>query len=86
VQRKYPEKEWFIGILPRNLDVPWDRMRDSIGDKVLAECALYYDGLESLEISRRVMSAPELTVFAGTASERRELSHQELNVGGLTGS
>jgi phytoene dehydrogenase-like protein len=83
VQRKYPEKECFIGIVParldptqvpegadtlwlwsgifpRNPDVPWETMKDQIGDKVLAECALYYDGLEDLEISRRVMSAPEL--------------------------
>ncbi|MFA6576822.1 MAG: NAD(P)/FAD-dependent oxidoreductase, partial [Nocardioides sp.] len=83
VQRKYPENECFIGIVPsrldpsqappgqdtfwlwsgifpRNPDVPWETMRESIGDKVLAECANYYDGLESLEINRRVMSAPEL--------------------------
>jgi phytoene dehydrogenase-like protein len=83
VQRKYPEQECFIGIVPsrldpaqapegqdtfwlwsgifpRNPDVPWDTMRDKIGDKVLAECAQYYEGLDTLEISRRVMSAPEL--------------------------
>jgi phytoene dehydrogenase-like protein len=83
VQRKYPEKECFIGIVPsrldpsqapegedtfwlwsgifpRNPDIPWDTMRDQIGDKVLKESAQYYEGLDSLEISRRVMSAPEL--------------------------
>lgn len=83
VQRKYPEQECFIGIVPsrldpsqapegedtfwlwsgifpRNPDIPWESMRERIGDKVLAECAQYYEGLDSLEISRRVMSAPEL--------------------------
>jgi phytoene dehydrogenase-like protein len=83
VQRKYPENECFIGIVPsrldpsqappgqdtfwlwsgifpRNPDIPWDTMRDTIGKKVLAECAQYYQGLESLEIGRRVFSAPEL--------------------------
>jgi phytoene dehydrogenase-like protein len=35
-------------------------MRDTIGKKVLTECAQYYEGLEGLEIGRRVFSAPEL--------------------------
>ncbi|MCW2856615.1 MAG: putative oxidoreductase C10orf33 -like protein [Marmoricola sp.] len=83
VQRKYPENECFIGIVPsrldpsqapagqdtfwlwsgifpRNPDVAWETMRDAIGDKVLRECAQYYEGLDTMEINRRVMSAPEL--------------------------
>jgi len=83
VQRKYPENECFIGIVPsrldptqapdgqdtfwawsgifpRNPDIPWESMREGIGQKMLAESALYYEGLDTMEISRRVMSAPEL--------------------------
>lgn len=48
------------GIFPRNPKVPWDEMRDEIGNKVIKESSLYYEGLDSMEISRRVMSAPEL--------------------------
>lgn len=48
------------GIFPRNPKVPWEEMREQIGDKVLKESSLYYEGLDSMEINRRVMSAPEL--------------------------
>ena len=48
------------GIFPRNPDIPWDTMRDQIGQKMLAESSLYYEGLDTMEINRRVMSAPEL--------------------------
>ena len=48
------------GIVPKNPDVPWEQVRDAVGDKVLAECARYYEGLDSLEIGRRVFSAPDL--------------------------
>jgi len=83
VQRKYPENECFIGIVPSRLDptqapdgqdtfwawsgifprnpaIPWESMREEIGQKMLAESALYYEGLDTMEINRRVMSAPEL--------------------------
>ncbi|WP_354698936.1 NAD(P)/FAD-dependent oxidoreductase [Paraconexibacter sp. AEG42_29] len=48
------------GITPRNPDQPWEEVRDAIGDKVLKECATVYEGLESLEIGRRVFSAPDI--------------------------
>jgi phytoene dehydrogenase-like protein len=48
------------GIVPRNPEEPWESVRDQIGDKVLKECAQYYVGLDSLEIGRRVYSAPDL--------------------------
>jgi phytoene dehydrogenase-like protein len=48
------------GIVPRNPEVPWETVRDEVGDRVLAECARYYEGLDSLEIGRRVYSAPDL--------------------------
>jgi phytoene dehydrogenase-like protein len=48
------------GIVPRNPTVPWEDVRDEIGNRVLKECATVYDGLESLEIGRRVFSAPDL--------------------------
>jgi phytoene dehydrogenase-like protein len=48
------------GIVPRNPKVPWEEMRTKIGDRVIAEASRYYDGLESLEIGRRVFSAPDL--------------------------
>lgn len=83
VQRRYPEQECFIGIVPsrldpsqapagqdtfwlwsgifpRNPEIEWAVMRDKIGDRVINECSQYYQGLESLEIGRRVFSAPEL--------------------------
>ncbi|HWJ82444.1 MAG TPA: NAD(P)/FAD-dependent oxidoreductase [Nocardioides sp.] len=83
VQRKYPDNECFIGIVPsrldptqapagqdtfwawsgifpRNPDIPWSEMKDQVGTKMLKESSLYYEGLDSMEINRRVMSAPEL--------------------------
>lgn len=49
------------GITPARPREPWDEAkRKEIGDKVLKEASLYYEGLESLEIGRRVFSAPDL--------------------------
>jgi phytoene dehydrogenase-like protein len=48
------------GIVPRNPTQPWESMRDEIGNRVLKECATVYEGLDSLEIGRRVFSAPDL--------------------------
>jgi phytoene dehydrogenase-like protein len=48
------------GIVPRNPEIPWEQVRDQVGDQVLKECAQYYDGLDSLEIGRRVYSAPDI--------------------------
>jgi phytoene dehydrogenase-like protein len=49
------------GITPRNPEEePWEEVRDAIGDRVLRECATVYEGIDSLEIGRRVFSAPDL--------------------------
>jgi phytoene dehydrogenase-like protein len=49
------------GITPRNPEEqPWEQVRDEIGNRVLAECAKVYEGLDSMEIGRRVFSAPDL--------------------------
>ena len=48
------------GIVPRNPTQPWDQMKEEIGGRVLKECATVYEGLDSLEIGRRVFSAPDL--------------------------
>ena len=48
------------GIIPAHPTKPWSEMRDQIGDQVMKECAKYYDGIDSLEIGRRVFAAPDL--------------------------
>ncbi|WP_040600196.1 phytoene desaturase family protein [Patulibacter medicamentivorans] len=48
------------GIVPSKPDVPWEEVRDQIGDRVLGEAAGYYEGLDQLEIDRRVFGASDL--------------------------
>ncbi len=48
------------GIVPRNPTQPWETMREEIGNRVLKDCSTVYEGLDSLEIGRRVFSAPDL--------------------------
>jgi phytoene dehydrogenase-like protein len=48
------------GIVPVHPHEPWSEVRDEIGNKVLGEAARYYEGLDGLEIGRRIMSAPDL--------------------------
>ncbi|MEA2346351.1 MAG: hypothetical protein QOG62_138 [Thermoleophilaceae bacterium] len=48
------------GIVPANPIESWESKRDEVGQHVLAECAEYYEGLDSLEIGRCVRSGPEL--------------------------
>jgi phytoene dehydrogenase-like protein len=48
------------GIVPAHPAKPWSEVREQIGDQVLKECAKYYDGIDSLEIGRRVFAAPDL--------------------------
>jgi phytoene dehydrogenase-like protein len=48
------------GIVPVRPHEPWETVRDRVGNQVLAECATYYEGLDSLEIGRAVLSAPDL--------------------------
>jgi phytoene dehydrogenase-like protein len=48
------------GIVPVRPHEPWEKVRDRVGREVLAECGTYYEGLDSLEIGRAVLSTPDL--------------------------
>jgi phytoene dehydrogenase-like protein len=48
------------GVIPVNPQVPWEKMRDEIGNRVLKDCTQYYTGLDSLEIDRAVLGGPDL--------------------------
>ncbi len=48
------------GVVPVHPNKPWETMRDEVGQKVLADAAQYYDGLDSLEIERSVLGGPDL--------------------------
>ena len=48
------------GIVPVHPLEPWEDVREEIGKKLLAECSNYYEGIDSMEIGRKVYSAPEL--------------------------
>jgi len=48
------------GVIPVHPRVPWEEMRDEIGNRVLKDCATYFDGLDSLEIDRTVLGGPDL--------------------------
>ena len=48
------------GVVPAHPEKPWDEVREAVGQSVLAECANYYQGIDSLEIGRSVRSGPEL--------------------------
>ncbi|MEA2171524.1 MAG: hypothetical protein QOF76_4824 [Solirubrobacteraceae bacterium] len=48
------------GVIPVHPRVPWEEVRDEVGQKVLADSAQYYEGLDSLEIDRAVLGGPDL--------------------------
>jgi phytoene dehydrogenase-like protein len=48
------------GVIPVHPRVPWEQVKDEIGQKVLADAAKYYYGLDSLEIDRDVLGVTEL--------------------------
>lgn len=48
------------GVIPVYPRQPWEEVRDEIGQKVLADSAQYYEGLDSLEIGRTVLGGPDL--------------------------
>lgn len=48
------------GVVPVTPREPWDDVRDKIGDAVLRDSALYYEGLDSLEIGRTVLGGPDI--------------------------
>ena len=49
-----------VNPFPDRDTLPWDQVKDEIGQKVLADAAQYYDGLDSLEIGRTVLGGPDL--------------------------
>jgi phytoene dehydrogenase-like protein len=49
------------GIVPVRPHEPWETSRDRIANQVLADCGNYYEGIDSLEIGRTVLSTPDLT-------------------------
>ena len=48
------------GVIPVTPRIPWEDVRDQIGDSVLKDCAQYYKGLDTLEIDRAVLGGPDL--------------------------
>jgi phytoene dehydrogenase-like protein len=48
------------GVIPVHPRVPWNDVRDDIGQKVLADAARYFEGLDSLEIDRAVLGGPDI--------------------------
>jgi phytoene dehydrogenase-like protein len=48
------------GVIPVFPRVPWAEVKDEIGQKVLADAAQYYEGLDSLEVGRTVLGGPDL--------------------------
>ncbi|WP_059021214.1 NAD(P)/FAD-dependent oxidoreductase [Mycobacterium sp. M26] len=48
------------GVIPVTPKEPWEDVRDKIGDSVLRDAALYYEGLDSLEIDRTVLGGPDI--------------------------
>jgi phytoene dehydrogenase-like protein len=48
------------GVIPVHPRVPWEQVRDEVGQKVLADAAQYFDGLDTLEIGRTVLGGPDL--------------------------
>jgi phytoene dehydrogenase-like protein len=48
------------GVIPVHPRVPWEQVRDEIGDKVLKDAATYFEGLDSLEIDRAVLGGPDI--------------------------
>ena len=48
------------GVIPVTPSVPWEDVRDKVGDAVLRDSALYYERLDSLEIDRAVLGGPDI--------------------------
>ena len=47
-------------MIPVTPTVPWDDVRDKVGDAVLRDTAQYYDGFDTLEIDRAVLGGPDI--------------------------
>jgi phytoene dehydrogenase-like protein len=52
---------WFwSGLVPARPNESWDVVRSKIETRVLADCARYYEGLDSMEIARRTLTPHDL--------------------------
>jgi phytoene dehydrogenase-like protein len=52
---------WFwAGLVPARPNESWDVVRDKITERVLSDCANYYEGLEEFEIAHRTLSPHDL--------------------------
>jgi phytoene dehydrogenase-like protein len=57
---------WFwSGLVPARANESWDVVRSKIETRVLADCAQYYEGLDSLEIARRTLTPHDLETRFG---------------------
>jgi phytoene dehydrogenase-like protein len=48
------------GVIPVHPRVPWEEVRNDIGERVLKDAAQYFEGLDSLEIDRAVLGGPDI--------------------------
>ena len=48
------------GVVPVEPRVPWEQVRQRVGDAVVKDCNQYYEGLEELEIDRAVLCGPDI--------------------------
>jgi phytoene dehydrogenase-like protein len=51
---------YWSGVIPVHPRIPWAEVKDDVGDRVLADAARYYDGLDSFEIARDVLGGPDI--------------------------
>jgi phytoene dehydrogenase-like protein len=57
---------WFwSGLVPAKPNHDWDTVRTQIEHTVLADCATYYEGLDSLEIARRTLTPHDIEARFG---------------------
>jgi phytoene dehydrogenase-like protein len=57
---------WFwSGLVPAKPNESWDVVRDKITDRVVKDCARYYEGLEELEIARRPLTPHDIEARFG---------------------
>ncbi len=57
---------WFwSGLVPASPNEDWDSVRRTVEQRVLRDCAQYYDGLESFEIARRTLVPKDLETRFG---------------------
>jgi phytoene dehydrogenase-like protein len=57
---------WFwSGLVPARPNEDWDTVRTKIERTVLADCAQYYEGLDSMEIARRTLTPHDLEARFG---------------------